>query len=611
MRPAVLLVEPNVDKRRAFSLGLAEHGYELVPVRTAAEALRFARGLGPSVIVAPATLEGFGDGAILERFAVQDRTMRRTLLLLGTAAEQADSLPEDVLFLDVSDLAPTEVVRRLRRVLVAREIGLEPDLELETLVGDLALLPFLELLRALNRVFVSGRLQLAGGHVDFERGQVVAARAGRATGVKAVCRLSRRADGPCRLLLGMTGQPREIDVEFFDLMIRAIEEAQIAIPDLRARPRVVGNVPGLEGLSAREQALLVAVDRCETVAELLDALPASDGRVAQVLDRLVTRGHVRLHKPLPGVAVVTDSTCDLPAQTVSDQDLSVVPLTVCFGSDRFRDGVDITARDFYELLESGGVHPSTEPPPDVEFAERFRQLGRRQSIVSVHISEKLSQTVVHARRAARLSVDAPERGTEIEVVDTRSVSVGVGLLALFASRMAHRGHSASAVAARIRALREHMHVYFVVDTLDYLVRGGRIGKARAAVGKLLGIKPILGMVDGEIHAIDRVRGGRRAHPRIAELIAERTAGRERLAVAVAHARAPVWADRLGHLLRERFTLAELVSTDIGPVVGTHAGPGCVGCAVIALDEAAWAEVGPIEDASDALDPVTKPVATAP
>jgi len=153
------------------------------------------------------------------------------------------------------------------------------------------------------------------------------------------------------------------------------------------------------------------------------------------------------------------------------------------------------------------------------------------------------------------------------------------MLALFAARMARRGLPAAEIARRIEAMRERVHVLFVVDTLDYLARGGRIGKAQALLGGLLGIKPILGVAGGEVVPVERVRGGRAAHPRLIELFRERVKAGRPVVVGVAHARAPVWADRLRAAIEKSFRVGELVMTEIGPVVGTHAGPGLVGAAM--------------------------------
>jgi DegV family protein with EDD domain len=129
-----------------------------------------------------------------------------------------------------------------------------------------------------------------------------------------------------------------------------------------------------------------------------------------------------------------------------------------------------------------------------------------------------------------------------------------------------------------------MDVLFVVDTLEYLRRGGRIGAARAWIGKLLDIKPILGVADGEVVPVDRARGGRAAHPRILELIAGRADGARPMVAGFAHANAPVWADRLRKLVEERFRVVETLTAEMGPTVGTHAGPGTVGVVWLQLND---------------------------
>ncbi|MFP5285190.1 MAG: DegV family protein, partial [Thermoanaerobaculia bacterium] len=243
---------------------------------------------------------------------------------------------------------------------------------------------------------------------------------------------------------------------------------------------------------------------------------------------------------------------------------------------------DLRPREFYELLEKGREHPRTNSPPKMDFTEVYRSLAPEKDLVSLHVSEKLSQTVVHARAAAEEGL--PEfqklRGEaeriSLRVVDTHSVSLGLGMLALFAARMARRGVEPDAIVERLEALRERLHVLFLVDTLEYLARGGRIGKARALVGNILGIKPILGVVDGEVTAVDRVRGGRAAHPRLIELFKQRVDPGRPVVVGIAHAKAPVWADRLRELIEKSFQVSEIFIAEMGPVVAANAGPGTVG-----------------------------------
>ena len=182
-RPAVLVVDPESSRRRDLSRGLSAAGYEVVPAVDEAEGRRFAATLGPGVVVAPARLAGLGDGTLLGE--------RATLLLLGEGGDDGRDLPEPALYLDAAGLSSDDLVRRVRLVLLGREIGVAADAALESLVGDLAQVPPLELLRALGEARFTGRAELADGWVRLADGEATAAAAGRARGVKAVCRLAR------------------------------------------------------------------------------------------------------------------------------------------------------------------------------------------------------------------------------------------------------------------------------------------------------------------------------------------------------------------------------------------------------------------------------------
>lgn len=604
-RPAVLLVEANDDRRQIIARDLADAGYEVVPTTSPDEGLRFARGLGPSVIVGPVSLLEIAGSEFLES-CKPSAGMERTLLLLGDPEDDTlgDRLPDEVLLLKVTGLSGREVLRRIRLVLLGREIGLDPDLELRTLVGELALNPLLELVRSLHRCELSGRLRVPNGRVIFDHGRVVAAAAGEAQGVKAFCRLARFHDGPLRIT--PTNAP-EVDEEIFEdvpsLVMRALEESQLELPAPQTRLRVLREPrrpsPDDSGASYTHQDLLIeAVSRCATVGELLNVLPSTDGRVLKALEKMLSKGVVALERPRAAVAVVTDSTADLPPDLALAHDIEVVPLSVVFGEDVLRDGVDIQPRDFYKMLQTEPSHPSTRPPSEAEFLEYFLAQIEERDILAVHISGRLSETAKNARRAALSggkNFDLPEARKDfaLEVVDSKNVSMGVGLMALFASRMASRGEGAARISKRLEAMTDRMHTLFVVDTLDYLVRGGRIGKAKALVGKILGIKPILGVVDGEVVPVDRALGGRQAHSKIVKLFRERIDPKRPVVVAVAHAQAPVWADRLRKLLEAELEVAELIRTDVGPVVGTHAGPGCVGAVLFQPTGEEWEMVQPL------------------
>jgi DegV family protein with EDD domain len=587
-RPAVLVIDPQAARRKELSHGLTSLGYEVIPAIDEAQGRRFAAELATAVVVAPLTFLDAGAPAT---------NGSRTLLLLGEREEEGQDLPEEVSYLATSGLATGELVRRVHVLLLGREVGVEGDSQLASLVGDLALTPFLELLRALQRAEVSGRIVHAAGEVTLIGGQVVAAVAGSTHGLKAFCRLSHLDSGPVRVVpaaaddevaLGRESREREIHEDLKSLIIRALEDRVHEAPDPRSKVRLEIRPDFFErSFTPRQKEVLTAIPAARTVGRLVDTLAATDGELLRALKELTAAGVAVVEEPEAEVRVVTDSTSDLPAELARAHGIHVVPLLVIIGDRIYHDGIDLTARDFYERLESGPVSPRTNPPPRGDFLKVYRESAARKDVLSIHISEKLSQTGVNARAVveeagpalAALRPASVGRPFAAAVVDSESVSLGLGLLALFAARMAQRGLDLGAIHGRIEAMRERMHVLFVMDTLEYLARGGRIGKARALLGKVLGVKPILGVADGEVVAVDRVRGGRAAHPRLAELFAQRVDPQRPVVAAVGHSKAPIWADRLRALLEERFVTAELMVTEIGPVVGTHAGPGTVGAAM--------------------------------
>lgn len=622
-RPAVLIVEPDPVRRKQLAHGLARFGYEAVPSGNADEARRFARGLGPGVIVAAGAVPGFGDASILGEVRRATGATTR-LLVLGESEEAAEELPDEVLFLATRGLEAAELVRRVRLVLVGWELGIEPDSRLQSLVGDFSLTPVLEVVRGLGRALGSGRLLLDGGELVFERGEVIAARAGSASGVKAFCRVGARRQGPFRVILGRPGVQREIEQSLKNLIILAIEDrvADPPSPNARLELKLVPSFFGTS-FSDLQKAILTEAQRGVRAGALLDRLDATDGEIYREVRRLEEMGVVALREPEIAVRIVTDSTGDLPDRLAREHGIRVVPLTVRFGDRIFRDGVDIQPREFYELLERDPAHPASNPPTPGEFLEVYRDVAPDRDIVSVHISSALSETSAHARKASEagarefrsLRIERHGEGEAplVEVVDSRQVSLGLGLLALFAARMAHRRVGAAEIARRVRAMGERVHVLFVVDTLEYLARGGRIGKAQAWVGSILGIKPILGVSGGEVVPIDKVRGGRAAHPRMLALFRARLEPGLPVIAAIAHAKAPVWADRLRGLLEAELAIRELLVGEMGPVVGTHAGPGTVGAALYQpVDEEEERLIAPLvaEESGSGPAPISTPGASS-
>ncbi len=581
-RPPLLVIDPDTSRRAALSRELAAAGYEVVPVVSAEEGLRFAGILDSAVIVAAAQLPEVADGSLFT--AVEGG--QGSVVLLG---ERPAAVDDEVVVLP-AEMDLESLCRKLHLILTGRQIGVEPDSRCEALVGDLSFMPLLEVVPNLAEAGFTGRLELERGTIRLAGGEVVSATAAPVRGRKAFCRLGRLGAGPFRIVPDTADVEKEIDDDLHrppggieggdlqSLIVAAIEDSMGEFPDPRVQVRVeIGPDFFSQKFSAAQQQIVQAAQQGASLQAVLDAGDAPDGVVVEELLSLADRGVAVIEEPEPQVLVVTDSTADLPVHLAREHGIRIVPLKVHFGSRVFRDGVDLEPRRFYKLLETRKAHPSTEPPAREEFLDVYREPFAHGDIVSVHISTKLSETSKHAAEAAKMAQATCERRpAALEVIDSRAVSVALGYQALFAARMAARGESAASIRELLGKIAPRIHVLFVVNTLDYLVRGGRVGKARGFIGNLLGIRPILGVRDGEVVPVDQVRGGKAAQKRLIEIMAERVEPGRPIVASVAHAKAPVWADRLARLARDRFQPSELMMAEIGPVVGTHVGPGTVG-----------------------------------
>jgi len=269
------------------------------------------------------------------------------------------------------------------------------------------------------------------------------------------------------------------------------------------------------------------------------------------------------------VAIVTDSTSDLPSQLARTRSITVVPLTLLFEGRSLLDGVDIRPSEFYRKLPNATMHPTTSQPAPARFAETYGELlANHDEIVSIYISEKLSGTCALAVQGAEMTDTK-----RVHIVDSQLVSMSLGLLTLAASEMASQGADAASVVERVSAMRDQVQTYFSVATLEFLRRGGRIGRASALLGSVLRVKPVLCIRDGLVTPLERVRTFDRALNRIVELAREVDRGKG-LCVIVGHADAEEDAARVAHALEP---VAEtLMIQPLGPVVGAHAGPGVVG-----------------------------------
>jgi DegV family protein with EDD domain len=272
-------------------------------------------------------------------------------------------------------------------------------------------------------------------------------------------------------------------------------------------------------------------------------------------------------------AVVLDSTADFPEAPNRYPNFRVVPLYVRFGDDSFKDYVEIDPARFYERLQTSAALPTTSQPTPGDFLATYEELAPQyERILSLQIASTLSGTFGSAQTAAETL-----GGDKVRVIDTRTVSASVALLALGVQRRLERGTTDEEVDAFVADYQRDHKLLFTVNTLEYLAKGGRIGKAAAFAGNLLHVKPILTIRDGEVIPLKRVRGNQKAFAEFRELFESTTTDSHALKVGIAHAAAPERLAALRKLVKHVRPHAQIeIETTLGAVVGTHAGPGTVG-----------------------------------
>ncbi len=278
------------------------------------------------------------------------------------------------------------------------------------------------------------------------------------------------------------------------------------------------------------------------------------------------------------VAIVTDSTAYLSSDLVAAYNITVVPLVVIWGNETYRDNVDIKPDQFYQRLSTTKIMPSTSQATIQGFVDVFTKLhASGYEILTVVISSALSGTLDSAIQAKTMLPEAT-----IELVDSQNTSMTLAFMALSAARAAKQGASLEECKKIIELIRDHTEVFFAVDTLEFLHRGGRIGGASRFLGTALDLKPILQLKEGKIEALERVRSTKKAHDRLIELLKIGVNGEEHInMMGVVAASAAESAANVLHKIKHQFNPDEIILANISPVLGTHTGPGTIGVAYVA------------------------------
>lgn len=273
------------------------------------------------------------------------------------------------------------------------------------------------------------------------------------------------------------------------------------------------------------------------------------------------------------VKIVTDSTADIPDKLIKEYGIGVVPLNIHFGEEVLKDGVDIWSEEFYHRLQNDAVLPTTSQPAPGEFLKVYEAIAEPGDIIiSIHISGEMSGTA----RTAKIAADMLEDKYQIIVIDSRFVCMALGMLVLRAAKLAKNGASPETIVAEVERLSKELSVYFTVNSLEYLSRNGRIGKATSFLGGLLNIKPLLGIEEGMIVPTERIRGN---FSKIATEMVTRFVehyGEKPVELWCVHTEVPELAVSLQQEAMKRLNVAASHIGMIGPIVGAHAGPYIVG-----------------------------------
>jgi len=282
---------------------------------------------------------------------------------------------------------------------------------------------------------------------------------------------------------------------------------------------------------------------------------------------------------MSNVAIVTDSTAYIPTDLVKKYNITVAPQILIWGDKTYEDGVDIQPDEFYRQLKTAKVMPTTSQVSPATMQALFNQLIEKgHDVLAILISAKLSGTIQSSLQAREALAKVQEK---IEIVDSNSTAMALGFHVLQAARAAAEGAKLAECKELAEKARAYTGVYFAVDTLEFLHRGGRIGGATRFLGSALNLKPILALQDGRIEAIDRVRTKSKALDRVLELIVEATKGKTPIRIATLHANAPQEARELLEKVNKVLNATENIFSEVSPVIGTHAGPGTVGLAYMA------------------------------
>lgn len=353
-----------------------------------------------------------------------------------------------------------------------------------------------------------------------------------------------------------------------------IEGERIARVQLRDELRQIGNSLIVAG-STEKMRVHVHTNEPETVFEIA-------GRYGQVSRRKfddMRKQHTDAHaaERTSSIALVTDSSCDLEPEFIIRHNIQTVPVQLSFGQQNYIDKITITPKEYYRMLTESGYYPKTSQPTPGDFANTYEQLwGHYDQAVSIHLSGVLSGTLQAARTAAKGVPDG-----KLRVLDGRNVCIGLGLLVAEAARAIEQGCDLDEVVSKVEAAANKIRFYVAIDTVEYLIRGGRLSRSRGIVARGLNLKPILRLTqDGQVEVAARVLGAQASLKKVMKFIRKEARGKKNLRFAVAHANAIEKAAWLRDQIEKQCEVRDIITVNVSPALGAHAGPGAAGVAFL-------------------------------
>ncbi len=598
----ILIAHPDRETGQRLAAALFDAGFEALAVRAPEEVLRNAVGSNPRLILIAVDMPQVGGYELQARLAATGLEFP-LIVVFGVKEGNAPegSAPEGVFVIPDERSDEGSLVDAVRLLAFAEQVGGQFGSGLDRMHGDLTGVSFGGLLQALQQHVMTARVVFSASLESglwVREGSVVDAWTGVVTGVKAFNRLAEMPSGGFTLTLEDPPLGGTIEGGIGNLVIEAVNErvdlaeALSRLPSLDSRPEIqlTSDFFSLE-FSAVEKKTIAAAQEVQSFRDLLNSIDEVDLAIVRAVEVLMAQGILRFEERTGQVHVMTDSTADLLPIDARRQGIDVMPVSVQFGSQVFRDGIDLQAEDFHRMLKETRESPRTHPVSTGEFLQVFGRATPSGDVVAVLCSSALSANYKNAVEAvatgaadfAEARRQAGEKNEpKVFVIDSQQCSGPLGLMAVFARRMANAGLHAAEIAARLEDLRSRFRTVFMVRTIDHLRRAQGIKNKQPSENRP-GERWLLSLEQGKLRLVERSVIPE-ALDRLVALLTEGFDPARPVIGSVVQAAAPADAANLRDRLFAKLDVREMLEQQIGPAVTSHNGSGTVGAGLIQLSE---------------------------